>query len=144
MDRHLSWVVASVLLAVLAGTGGVYAEVSSAIDRDGNFVRMIVFANASDKKPKIWTVQRARDDRRPLNPEGDGLGDLWPLILENRYDNNHPLVVWSRSNGDELALVWSRWADNSWTEIWWVEAEKTTPGDGNRSETPPPAGEMDT
>jgi len=129
MNRRHKWVVAGILLAVLGGITGVLAEVSSEVDPQGNYVRMIVVSDVLHKSPRIWSVQNTRPEYLPLNPDGDVNGDAWPLILENPADRNHPYVIWSRFTGAEYDLAWSRWLNGQWTEVSWVENRPSIAGD---------------
>jgi hypothetical protein len=129
MNRQRKRVAAGILLAVFGGITGVLAEVSSEVDPQGNYVRMVVLSDVLHKTPRIWSVQSARPDHLPLNPDGDVNGDSWPLILENPSDRNHPYVVWSRHTGAEYDLAWSRWLNGQWTEISWIEDRPNVAGD---------------
>jgi len=118
-------VAAVVLGALLIGCSVIprtHAEVSAEVDSFDNYVRTVIFTNSSAKKLKIWSARNCPWNRVPLNPEGDANGDLWPVIVENPSDMNHPLAVWSRWDGSEYDLAWSRWGwDGAWQPIAWVE-----------------------
>jgi hypothetical protein len=100
---------------VLAAVPAVRAEVAAEVDDYGNYIKTTVLANASVKNLKIWTVQRQKKTIIPLNPEGDLRGDMWPYIVENPLDNNHPWAVWSTFNGNDYDLAWSRFLPVEWT-----------------------------
>lgn len=103
---------------VVVGMGDVRSEVSAEVNAFGEYVRTSVFANASVKNLKIWSVQRAKDTTIPLNVDGDATGDLWPRILEDPSSANRPWVVWSRFIDGDYDLAWSRFeADASWSPI---------------------------
>ncbi len=72
MDRQIKkYFVATVFLAVLGGIVGVHAEVSSQVDGEGNYLRMVVLPNVLHMQSGIWSVQKPRRDRVPLNEFGD-------------------------------------------------------------------------
>jgi hypothetical protein len=109
------------VVAFLATDPGIQAEVSAEVGDDGGYRRTILLANSSEKNLKIWAVTREKPRLEPLNPQGDDLGDLWPIIEEDPLNGNHPWVVWSRSAGDQYDLGWSRWTDAGWAAVQWVE-----------------------
>jgi hypothetical protein len=115
--------VASALLVLAlcgpAGSATARAEVSAEIDALGNYLRTVVLSNASVKNPKIWSSHHARALYVPLNPGGDLNGDLYPAIVEDPLQFNHPWVVWSRFDGSEYSLAWSRWS-GGWEPIQWI------------------------
>ncbi len=130
MDRQIrKWFVATVFLAVLGGVVPVQAEVSSQVDGEGNYVRMVVLPNVLHLQPGIWSVQKPRPDFVPLNEHGDRNGDQWPVILENPQNGNWPWVIWPRFNGLDYDLAFSRWMHGGWTDIRWVEESPATVGD---------------
>lgn len=109
--------------ALVADVSCVRAEVAAVIDADGNYQRTVVRGNASVRNLRIWSADRSRYLDTALNPEGDLNGDLWPVVLENPADDNHPWVVWSRFNGEDYDLAWSRWTSSGWTPIAWLTSE---------------------
>jgi len=111
--------------AVLLGTAlvtPVRAEVSAVTDVFGQYVRTVIYANASIRTPRIWHVSRPRIGFIPLNPHGDAAGDLLPVIAENTAQHGWPWAVWSHFNGREYNLVWSRWLGGSWSPVAPIEA----------------------
>ena len=127
MSRRRRSVLVLVALVVAAGSAlPSQAEVSAEVDRDGQYVRTIVLSNASTKNLRIWTVMRARGGYVALNPDGDATADLWPVIIEDPQNNNHPWVVWSRFNGMDYDLAWSRWVGDGWQDVRWLEGRTRT------------------
>ena len=118
---------AALVLAILVASP-VRAEVSAETDPTGVYLRTVVFANASVKNVKIWTVSRLKVGFTPLNPQGDATGDLWPFIAEDPFGDRLPWVVWSRFNGHDFDLVWSRWTGASWSGIASVETGNSDDG----------------
>jgi len=106
-------------LCTAGGAEGVRAEVSAEVDALGSYLRMVVLSNASVKNPKIWSSHHQRAQYVPLNAAGDLNGDLFPAIVENPLQGNHPWVVWSRFDGSDYSLAWSRWS-GAWEPILWV------------------------
>ena len=129
MDKHRSLIIPGAVLVAALCTTGVQAEVYAKIDSEGNYLQTVVTSQGSAKKPRLWTVQRERTNRVPLNPKGDLNGDLWPAIVEDSLNGNYPWVVWSRFNGTDYDLAWSRWQGNAWREIDWVEEAPGVLGD---------------
>ena len=121
----ISRLTAALALTALAATLPVRAEVSAETDATGTYIRTVVFANASLKHSKIWSVNRLRTGFTPLNPSGDDTGDLWPFIAENPINGRLPWVVWSHFDGSDFELVWSRWTDAGWSAI----SPVASPGD---------------
>lgn len=124
--RSIALAIASVVL--LGPVTQAVAEVAAETDAFGNYLKMSLFATASMKKLRIWTVLHQKFPYFPLNPEGDLNGDQWPVIAENPRDRNRPWVIWSRFNGFEYDLAWARWQPGGWTPIAWLE-QSPTPGD---------------
>lgn len=106
---------------VLMAVPALHAEVSAELDELGAYRRTTILGNASVKNVKIWTVQRQKSTILPLNPDGDLRGDLWPIIVENPLDSNHPWVVWSAFNGNDFDLAWSRFLPGEWSPVKWVQ-----------------------
>jgi hypothetical protein len=112
------------LLSCLAliGAAGVFearAEVSAKLDEDGQYAGMYVRIVSSTRR--IWSGGLITINRRPLNPNGDALGDLAPTIVENPRNLNYPTVVWSHPNGPDYDLVYSRWTGGSWAPMAFVQ-----------------------
>ena len=105
------------ILAALAVAVPARAEVSAEMNAFGRYVRTVIYASASVRNPRIWTVSRARFGNVPLNPGGDAVGDLFPVVAEDASPQRWPWVVWSRYNGNDFDLVWSRWNGTQWSPI---------------------------
>jgi len=116
------------LLCLLGAGSSIRAEISAQLDGSGNYVRTVVFANASVHNLKIWTVTRTKIGFTPLNPQGDAAGDMWPFILETPTVQRWPWAVWSHFNGHDFDLVYSRWTGTGWQPTTSVE---TAPGAGD-------------
>jgi len=116
------------LLCLLGAGSSIRAEISAQLDGSGNYVRTVVFANASVHNLKIWTVTRTKIGFTPLNPQGDAAGDMWPFILETPTVQRWPWAVWSHFNGHDFDLVYSRWTGTGWQPTTSVEA---APGAGD-------------
>jgi hypothetical protein len=101
-------------LAALAACLPARAEVSAQTDTGGNYLRTVIYSNASAKNFRIWTVSRLRLGYWPLNPSGDLSGDLWPTIAEGPLNQRWPWVVWSHFDGQTFDLVFSRWTGTGW------------------------------
>ena len=116
---------------VLAALGSeVRAEVAAEVDAFGKYLRTVVVSSASAKNMKIWAPQRPRVwGRFPLNGSGDLNGDLWPVIVENPVEGNHPWVLWSRFSAADFDMAWSRWSNGAWTAVAWLDPGGPTPGD---------------
>jgi hypothetical protein len=112
---------AGVVLAGLTLAVPARAEVAAETNVFGNYVRTVIYAGASARHPRIWSVTRMRLGFTPLNPRGDATGDLLPVVAENPAQQGWPLAVWSRFNGLNYDLVWSRWEGRSWSPIAAVE-----------------------
>jgi hypothetical protein len=98
------------------------AEVSAETNAFGQYVKTVIYASASTRNPRIWSASRLRFGRTPLNPRGDAIGDLFPVVSENAAQQRWPWVMWSRFNGHDYDLVWSRWLGAGWSPIAPVEA----------------------
>ena len=114
-------------LALMVSQIPTRAEVSAEVDVQGRYVRTVVFANASIRNARVWSIQRAKTGFYPLNPAGDENGDLWPLIVDQTAGELKPWVVWSRFNGTDYDLAWSTFR-GTWRQTAWVEA-RPAPGD---------------
>lgn len=118
------------LLALACGLGGTArAEVAAEVDVQGNYVRTVVFSNASVRNARVWGGPREKIGFRHLNPEGDDNGDLWPLIVDQTVGERKPWVLWSRFNGGDFDLAWSTFQAGSWHEVSWLEAAPSGAGD---------------
>jgi hypothetical protein len=114
--------ITGVVLAGLTFAVPARAEVAAETNVFGNYLRTVVYASASVRHPRIWSVTRMRLGLTPLNPQGDATGDLFPVVAENPAQQGWPLAVWSRFNGHDYDLVWSRWEGRSWSPVATVEA----------------------
>jgi hypothetical protein len=114
--------ITGVVLAGLTFAVPARAEVAAETNVFGDYLRTVVYASASVRHPRIWSVTRMRLGLTPLNPQGDATGDLFPVIAENPAQQGWPLAVWSRFNGHDYDLVWSRWEGRSWSPVATVEA----------------------
>ena len=107
---------------VLLGVSGLFvakAEVSARLDEEGQYAGMIVRISTTPRK--IWTSPIATINRRPLNPNGDLMGDLAPTIVENPRNQNYPTAIWSHPNGPDYDLVFSRWTAAGWAPLQFVQ-----------------------
>jgi hypothetical protein len=114
---------ASALVAGFGFAAPLRAEVSAETNALGSYLRTVIYANASVKHPRIWSVSRPRVGRSPLNPDGDATGDLFPAIGENQAQRGWPWALWSHFNGRDYDLVWSRWRGTGWSPVAPVEAD---------------------
>jgi hypothetical protein len=112
--RRLS---AGALLAGLAFATSARAEVSARTSPTGTYVRTVIYASASVQNPRIWSVRRPGLGSVPLNPGGDAMGDLFPVIAESPTPSRWPWVIWSHFNGSDYDLVWSRWLGSRWSAV---------------------------
>lgn len=124
----------SVLVSLLALAWGVdgpaRAEVAAEVDVQGNYVRTVVFSNASVHRARVWGVPKEKKiGFRNLNPDGDQNGDLWPLIVDQTVGERKPWVLWSRFNGQDFDLAWATFQAGSWREVAWLEAAPPAVGD---------------
>jgi hypothetical protein len=116
--KMLRGLVTAGICLIVIGTTVALAEVSVRLDRQGNYAATQVLTKSARGEPVVWGMHgRAYRRAHALNPRGDLLGDLWPVITEPEIAPHHPWVVWSRFNGDDFDLVWSRWADGGWRPI---------------------------
>ena len=84
--------VSGLVLAMLAGGLPARAEISAELDDTGAYRRMVLLANSSEKKLRIWAVQRGEKLRTvPLNPDGDVIADFWPA--------GAPSIGWNGTRG---------------------------------------------
>jgi hypothetical protein len=114
------------LLAILTVAGSATtarADVSAEVDWQGNYVRMVVVSQFSVTGIKLWTpTLPSWGPYRPLNPDGDRNGDLWPVMREDPLGGVRPWIVWGRFTGSDYDLAWSRWSGSGWTPIRWLES----------------------
>jgi hypothetical protein len=116
--RRLS---AGALLAGLAFATSARAEVSARTNATGTYLRTVIYASASVENPRIWSVRRPVAGSVPLNPRGDAMGDLFPVVAESPTPARWPWLVWSHFNGTDYDLVWSRWLGARWSPVTPVE-----------------------
>lgn len=130
MSKRTFGILAALVLVLAVSWAPARAEVSAEVDAYGNYLRMIVTADSSSSDVPIWWVAKYRPNLRPLNPDGDLVGDLLPAVAESSGPTRIPWVVWSRSTGANYDLAFSRWNRESrvWNPIGWVQAV-ITPGD---------------
>ena len=112
-------------LLVLAVCFQARGEVSAKLDESCTYVGMIIKYSGSSP-PRIWSAPAPTASRRPLNPTGDILGDLAPVVAENPANSNLPWVVWPHPNGGDLDLVFSRWTGTGWTPAQFVQLDNFT------------------
>ncbi len=131
MITRCRWMAAAAALVSFAMLApATIAEVSVETDESGTYRRTVLRTNQSAKNYRVWGVSRNVGARLVLNPDGDGLGDLWPTIVENELDGGRPHVIWSRFDGTSFDLVWSRWTDQAgWSEPAWVAGAAMTGDD---------------
>jgi hypothetical protein len=103
---------AALLAALLCGPA--LAEVSVQLNRDGSFGRVLYLARPG-RTPVVWAqVRPYLPLEHLLNPLGDTLGDLPPVIATNPVDRR-PWVFWSRNVANIKQLVAATWTDAGWT-----------------------------
>lgn len=131
MRSRLSWAaMVSTVLSLVLLVPPSFGEVSVEVDDAGVYRRTVLRTNQSSKNFRIWGVIGNDGARFALNPNGDGLGDLWPAIAENPRDGGRSHVVWSRFDGASFDLVWSRWTDgDGWSAPDWLVSTATAGDD---------------
>jgi hypothetical protein len=103
---------AALLVALVPGP--VLAEVSVHLNRDGSFGR-VLYITRPGRTPVVWAqVRPYLPLEHLLNPLGDTLGDLPPLIVSHPVDGR-PWVFWSRNAANIKRLVVASWTDAGWT-----------------------------
>jgi hypothetical protein len=117
--------VACSALLLVAATAGARGEVSARLDNEGHYLGMY-YKYSWGNPPKIWAASAPTATRRPLNPTGDLLGDLMPMVAENPTNLFYPLAVWSHPNGGDYDLVFSRWTGSGWTPLQFVQTDNFT------------------
>jgi hypothetical protein len=112
--RSLVRVFAVVLLAVIPSV--TLAEVSVKLDHKGRLRKVIYRTREKGPSPVIWgQVRRYLPLRVLLNPLGDNLGDLPPMIVLHP-ETGHPWVVWSRNIANQKRIGFAMWDGEAWTE----------------------------
>ena len=110
----------SVLLA-LAIAGWVYAEVAVELDKRGNYRHVLILQGLQGKKPIIWQpVREAENARLILNPRGDEVGDLAPVVREHP-GSGMPWAVWSLNDGTDYEIAYSFFNGRQWVATRMVE-----------------------
>jgi len=100
------WVVVAVL-ALLPSLA--LAEVSAQLDARGNFKRYFYLTRKKDLSNIIWAQVRPWAPQYVLlNPIGDNLGDL-PPVIEVSPITGTPWVVWPKNFGNIKQLVLATW-----------------------------------
>lgn len=101
------------LLAILVPVLGI-AEVSVQLTRDESF-RRVVYLTRSGRSQVVWRqVRPFLPQEVLLNPLGDTLGDLPPVIATNPI-SGRPWVFWSRNVANIKQVVHATWTDAGWT-----------------------------
>ena len=116
------WVVVAVL-ALLPTL--VLAEVSVQLDARGNFKRFYCLTRKKGPVNVVWAQVRPWVPQSVLlNPIGDNLGDLPPVIEISPVTGN-PWVVWPKNFGNLKQLVIATWDIKGRK---WTDASPITPG----------------
>ncbi|MGH9749731.1 MAG: hypothetical protein ACRD5D_00995 [Candidatus Polarisedimenticolia bacterium] len=90
------------------------AEVSVLLGPDGS-LRRVVYLTRGGQRQVVWgQVLPFRPLEVMLNPLGDNLGDLPPVIALHPADRR-PWVFWSRNAAGLKQLVFSAWTDAGWS-----------------------------
>lgn len=113
--------IAAAALGLVAASMPVRAEVSAETDAFGTYLRTVIYANASIKNVRIWSVSRYRAGYWPVNVNGDATGDLFPAVGENPARQRWPWLLWSRFNGHDYDLMWAQWLGTGWSPVLPVE-----------------------
>ena len=108
-----TFIIGLALIALSVGLPS-FGEVSARLDEDGNYVGM---SFRFGTQARIWSSPAPTLTRRPLNANGDILGDLAPTIVESPLSGRWPVAVWAHPNGPDYDLVFSRWTGRSWTPM---------------------------
>ena len=104
----------AVLAILVLGPGQALAEVSVERNRDGSF-RKVVALTRGGRTPVVWRQVRPYLPLEVLlNPLGDTLGDLPPVIVAHPQ-TRRPWVFWSRNVANIKQLVQATWTDAGWT-----------------------------
>ena len=109
-------------LFLLAAHGAAFAEVSVQRNPDGSLNR-VVYLTRGGRAAVVWgQVRPFLSPGDILNPLGDNLGDLPPVIA--RHPNTGlPWVVWSRDVANLKQVVFSTWT----TEAGWTTPAPIVP-----------------
>ncbi|HEV8701218.1 MAG TPA: hypothetical protein VGV60_08105 [Candidatus Polarisedimenticolia bacterium] len=111
--RPLVLVAALVIVPSLA-----LAEVSVQFNGHGDFKRVVYLTGAHGRTYVVWGQMRPRlFPNTVLNPLGDNLGDLPPVIQLSPV-TGLPWVVWPKNFGNLTQLVYSTWdaSGKRWTD----------------------------
>jgi len=101
------------------------AEVSAQLDARGNFKRVNYLVRKKGAVNVIWAQVRPWVPQYVLlNPVGDNLGDLPPVIEISPITGN-PWVVWPKNFGNLKQLVFATWDVHGRR---WTDALPITPG----------------
>ncbi|HEU4401747.1 MAG TPA: hypothetical protein VFT43_06540 [Candidatus Polarisedimenticolia bacterium] len=102
-------------LALLIVPGLIFAEVSVKLNPDGSYQRTLFLTRATGRSQIIWGQVRARlPQAQILNPLGDNLGDLAPIIRTNPA-SRLPWVFWSMNIANQKRIGFSFWSGRTWT-----------------------------
>lgn len=102
-----------VALALLLAPCLAQAEVSVQIDPDGTYRRWMYINHPG--RSLVWGQVRPHLPLEVLlNPLGDVLGDL-PPVIGTHPASGRPWVFWSRNVANVKELVLSTWGDSGWT-----------------------------
>ena len=94
------------------------AEVSVQLDGRGNYKRFYYLTEGKGRNRIVWAQVRPRlSPQVVLNPLGDNLGDLPPVIRVSP-ETGYPWVVWPKNFGNLKQLVFSTWDAGArrWTD----------------------------
>lgn len=112
-NRVIRSLVSGLALTLLPGL--IRAEVSVDLDRAGNVKRVVYLTRDRGVSPFVWRQVRPRvPSEQILNPLGDTLGDLKPLVRLNPADAR-PWAVWSMNLGGVKRIGFAAWGGKAWT-----------------------------
>jgi len=124
MNRPLGsrrWVAVAVL-ALLPSLA--LAEVGAQLDSRGSFKRFFLLTRKRGPTNAVWAQVRSWVPQFVLlNPMGDNLGDL-PPVIETSPTTGLPWVVWPKNFGNLKQLAYSTWDTNGRK---WTEPKSVTP-----------------
>jgi hypothetical protein len=110
--RSRSLAAALSLLLVPAVT---LAEVSVQLDHEGKYKRYFYLTRGNGSSSVVWTqVRPSVPLHHLLNPLGDNLGDLAPIIRTHPV-TGYPWVVWARNIGNQKQLGFALWDGAVWS-----------------------------
>ncbi len=115
MNRYRSFRSLAATLLLLCVPALALAEISVQVDHEGKYKRYFYLTRGEGRARAVW--QQVRPSvQLPLllNPLGDNLGDLAPLIRSHPV-TGYPWVVWSRNIGNLKQLGFARWDEAGWT-----------------------------